>query len=611
MNVPDGFVRAWFEVLVAGFANARDELARLDRQVGDGDHGETMLRAFRAGRAALDGSDDDAGDVDGRPDGRPGGRPGDDLLAAGRALMEGAGGASGPLIASLFLSLGTAVRDRGVLDAHAFAAGLAEARELVQRMGRCAPGDKTLLDALAPAADAASRAADDGQDLEAAWHAAAEAARNGRDATARMEGRRGRAAWVEGRGIGTPDPGATSLALILALGRDVARNEAATDDGSNLNAPRDLSSVADAASGESRAANGVTPEPGAPPTTSSSSADARAHAPAGKLLNDPADAVDQMIDGFVRAYPERVRRLGTTTVVVRTTPKPHGRVGLVIGNGSGHEPIAMGWVGEGMLDANAVGPIFTAPGPDLVARAVAAADHGAGVLLLVSHHEGDRIAGEMAAAIARIEGHRVETLLMYDDIASAPKGREADRRGGPGTAFVYKIVGQALEEGLDLGAAKALGERIRGATRTLSVAVAPGTSPVSGEPMFGLPPGEAFLGMGVHGEPGFARMPTGSVDAICERVVNALIDDAELAAGEVVVPFVNGAGGTSLMELLVAARSVFDHLDVAGIRHVRPLIGSYVTTQETKGFSVSLLRLDDDDDLRRWSAPCDVPFFQL
>jgi dihydroxyacetone kinase-like protein len=233
------------------------------------------------------------------------------------------------------------------------------------------------------------------------------------------------------------------------------------------------------------------------------------------------------------------------------------------------------------------------------------------VLLLISHHEGDRIAGEMAAQIARIDGHRVETLLMYDDIASAPKGREPERRGGPGTAFLYKIVGQALEEGLDLDAAKALGERLRDATRTLSVAVAPGTSPISGEAMFDLPEGEVFLGMGVHGEPGFARMPAGSVDAICARVVDGLVDDGELTAGETVVPFVNGAGGTSTMELLVAARAVFERLDEAGLRYVHPLIGSYVTTQETKGVSVSLLHVRDDDDLRRWTAPCDVPFFHL
>jgi dihydroxyacetone kinase-like protein len=318
-----------------------------------------------------------------------------------------------------------------------------------------------------------------------------------------------------------------------------------------------------------------------------------------------------MIEGFVAAFPDRVRRLDGDPIVVRAAPKPEGRVGMVIGNGSGHEPVAMGWVGTGMLDANAVGPIFTAPGPNLIARAIAAADRGAGVLLLISHHEGDRIAGEMAAQIARIEGHRVETLLMYDDIASAPKGREPERRGGPGTAFVYKIVGQALEEGLDLAGAKALGERVRDATRTLSVAVAPGTSPVSGESMFALPEGEVFLGMGVHGEPGFARMPAGSVDAICERVVDALIEDADLAAGETVVPFVNGAGGTSMMELLIVARGVFRRLDEAGIHHVHPLIGSYVTTQETKGASVSLLHLRDEETLRRWTAPCDVPFFRL
>ncbi len=577
----EGFVRAWLAALAHAFESRRDELTRLDRAVGDGDHGDTMVRAFGAAHRALATSD-----VASRATGATPAGEADDLLIAGRALLDAAGGASGPLMASVFLSLGRVVRERGAFDADTFAAGLAEARNLVQRMGRSSPGDKTLLDALTPAVEAA--ASEPGSDLETAWRNAAQAADAGRDATTRMEGRRGRAAWVEGRGVGSADPGATSLALILEAGLQAL---ARAQDGPTAKA-------ASRAGAERRAASD---SDGTGPRT----------APAGKLLNDPSDAVDEMIDGFTAAFPARVRRWGDAPIVVRSEPKPHGRVGMVIGNGSGHEPIAIGWVGTGMLDANALGPVFTAPGPNLIAEAIAAADCGAGVLLLISHHEGDRIGGEMAAELARIDGHRVESLLMYDDIASAPKGREPDRRGGPGTAFVYKIVGQALEEGLDLKAAKALGERIRNATRTLSVAVAPGTSPIDGEPMFELPDGEVFLGMGVHGEPGLARMPAGSVDAICERVVDALVEDADLASGDRVVPFLNGSGGTSMMELLVAARAVFAQLDSAGIRHLHPLIGSYVTTQETKGLSVSLLRVDDDETLRRWIAPCAAPFFHL
>ncbi len=568
-------VGVWLADLAATFALAADDLARLDREVGDGDHGETMRRAFAAAgrtRAAATPEPADAA-----------------LERAGQAILDAGGGASGPLIASVFIGLAAAARQRGALDAAAVADGLERARDLVVRMGRCAPGDKTLLDALAPAAEAARSAveAEDGAvAIASVWGAAASAAARGREATADMAGRRGRAAWVEGRGAGTPDPGATSMALILDSAARVARG--------------DVAASADAAlppEADHRTGDGDGPDP------------LRAAA-AGKLLNRPADLVDEMIDGFVAAYPERVRRVDGTSVVARATPKPAGRVGLVIGNGSGHEPIAMGWVGTGLLDVNAVGPVFTAPGPRAIVRAIAEADRGAGVLLLISHHEGDRIGGEMAAEMARLAGHEVETLLMYDDVASAPKGRESDRRGAPGTAFVYKIVGAALEEGMDLAEATRLGERVRDRTRTLAVALAPGTSPLTGEPMFSLPEGEAFIGMGVHGEPGFARMPSHPLDAVCDRVMDGLIEDGAYASGETVGVFVNGSGGTSLMELLAASRSVFQRLEHEGIRHVAPLIGSYVTTQETKGFSVSLCRFDDDD-LRRWTAPSDAPFFHL
>ena len=568
-------VDVWLADLATTFARAADDLARLDREVGDGDHGETMRRAFAAAERTRSAGASEPADAA--------------LERAGQAILDAGGGASGPLIASVFIGLAAAARQRGALDAAAVADGLARARDLVVRMGRCAPGDKTLLDALDPAADAARRAiASEGGAVEivSAWSAAATAAAHGRDATATMAGRRGRAAWVEGHGAGTPDPGATSMALILASASRVARGHVTK-----------AGAAAPATDAERRMVDG-------------DGADPRRAAAAGKLLNRPADLVDEMIDGFVAAYPDRVRRVEGASVVARATPKPTGRVGLVIGNGSGHEPIAMGWVGTGILDANAVGPVFTAPGPRAIVRAIAEADQGAGVLLLISHHEGDRIAGEMAAEMARLAGHEVATLVMYDDVASAPKGRESDRRGAPGTAFVYKIVGAALEEGMGLAEAKRLGERVRDGTRTLAVALAPGTSPLTGEPMFALPPGEAFIGMGVHGEPGFARMPSYPLDAVCDRVMDGLIEDGEYVSDETVGVFVNGSGGTSLMELLAASRSVFRRLEREGIQHVAPLIGSYVTTQETKGFSVSLCRFDDTD-LRRWTAPSDVPFFHL
>ncbi len=327
-----------------------------------------------------------------------------------------------------------------------------------------------------------------------------------------------------------------------------------------------------------------------------------------KLINAPERIVDELIEGYVAAYGDYVSRIKDRRVVVRAKPKVTGKVGLVIGNGSGHEPIAVGWVGRGMLDANALGEIFAAPAPTLIADAIRAADRGAGVLLLVSQHAGDVINAELAVELAQGEGIDVEPLLMYDDIASAPKGREDERRGAPGTTFIYKIVGARAEEGADLAELKSLGERVRDNTRTLAAAVAPGISPLTGEPMFTLPEGEIFLGMGVHGEPGFRRMKSASADEVVAAMTEGILADLPFESGDEVLAFVNGAGGTTLMELLIAYRALAATLAERGIRTHRPLVGEYITTQEMAGLSISLCRADAEMK-RLWDAPVAVPFF--
>lgn len=327
-----------------------------------------------------------------------------------------------------------------------------------------------------------------------------------------------------------------------------------------------------------------------------------------KLINNVASIVDEMIDGYIAAYGDYVDRLPGRRVVVRFTPKEPGKVGLVIGNGSGHEPIAVGWVGRGMLDANALGEVFAAPAPDLILDAIRAADRGAGVLLLISQHAGDVLSGEMAVELARAEGLQVEPLLMFDDIASAPKGHEEERRGAPGTTFIYKVVGAGAEEGTSLMTLKALGERVRDNTRTLSAAVAPGISPLTGKPMFTLPDDEIFLGMGVHGEPGFRRLPVAPADEVVAAMMDGILADLPFTAGDEVLVFVNGAGGTTLMELLIIHRAVDAVLKEHGIRPYRPLVGEYVTTQEMAGFSISLCRADEEIK-RLWDAPVAVPFY--
>jgi phosphoenolpyruvate---glycerone phosphotransferase subunit DhaK len=328
-----------------------------------------------------------------------------------------------------------------------------------------------------------------------------------------------------------------------------------------------------------------------------------------KLINALERIVDDMIEGYVAAYGDYVKRYEHhPRVIVRANPKAKGKVGLVIGNGSGHEPIAMGWVGQGMLDANAVGDIFAAPPPDLILESIRAAHRDAGVLLLISRHSGDVINGEMAVELARMEGLEVEPLLMYDDISSAPKGHEEERRGAPGTTFIYKIVGASAEESASLAELKALGENVRDNTRTLAAAVAPGISPLTGKPMFTLPEDEIYLGMGVHGEPGLKSVKVKNADDIVADMMEAILQDLPFKRGDKVLVFINGMGGTTLMELLIVRHAVDAILREHGITPYKPLVGEYITTQEMVGFSISLCRCDAEMK-RLWDASVSVPFF--
>ena len=329
-----------------------------------------------------------------------------------------------------------------------------------------------------------------------------------------------------------------------------------------------------------------------------------------KILNTTETIVDDMIQGYVAAHSDRVAIGPKPRVVVRAEKKRYGRVGLVIGNGSGHEPIAMGWIGRGLLDSNAVGEVFAAPPPDLIVDGIRAAEFGAGTILLISSHAGDILNSEVAIENARDLGIDVRPILMYDDISSAPKGQEEKRRGAPGTAFVYKIVGAAAEEGRDIEGLILLGERVRDRTRTLGVAVAPGISPLSGEPMFELSSDEMFIGMGVHGEPGIGRRKLGQAHEVVGEIMTQIMEDLPFGHGDEVIPFINGSGGTTLMELLIIYGEVARFLDERKIQAFKPLVGEMVTTQEAGGFSISLLKTDDEMN-QLWTAPCSAPYFHL
>ena len=328
-----------------------------------------------------------------------------------------------------------------------------------------------------------------------------------------------------------------------------------------------------------------------------------------KLINEPDQIVDEMLDGFCAAYSDIVRREGDR-LVTRAQPKAPGKVGLVMGGGSGHEPAMLGWIGPGLLDVNIVGEVFTAPGPGPILDGIRAADRGGGVLLCVSHHEGDRLNAELALEFCELEGiDNVDMVLLYDDVASAPKGRESERRGTAGLFFVWKMLGAFCEGAVDLPAAKALAEKVRENTRSLAMSLSSCASPVTGKVMFEMAPGEMEIGMGLHGEIGRGRQQALSADETIDLMLPPILDDLPFQAGDEALVLLNNSGGMTLMELFILYRRVAFKLSEAGIRVYKSWIGSYATTLETAGFALSLCRVDDQLKAL-WDAPANGAYMK-
>jgi dihydroxyacetone kinase-like protein len=328
-----------------------------------------------------------------------------------------------------------------------------------------------------------------------------------------------------------------------------------------------------------------------------------------KLINLPENILAEMLEGFAAAYSDIVS-LTDDGLIVRRHPKARGKVGLVIGNGSGHEPAMIGFVGEGLFDVNVPGEIFTAPGPERIVQGIKAADRGAGVLLCVSHHAGDLMNAELALELCQMEGlANVEMVVLYDDISSAPKGREPERRGTAGLFFVWKMLGAYAESGASLPECKRIAEKIRDNTRTLAMALTSCAHPVTGETMFELPDDEFEIGMGVHGEVGFGRQKLVSADHTVDLMLPPLLEDLPFKPGDEVLVLLNNSGSLTLMELFILYRRVAVHLAAADIRVYKSWIGQYATTQEMAGFAISLCRVDDP--LKQlWDAPANGAYLK-
>ena len=315
-----------------------------------------------------------------------------------------------------------------------------------------------------------------------------------------------------------------------------------------------------------------------------------------KLINSAASVIAESLAGLAGAHPDLLV-LGDGAKFVRRAQPKRGKVALVSGGGAGHEPLHAGFVGYGMLDAACPGQVFTSPTPDQMLAATEAVDAGAGVLFIVKNYEGDVMNFDMAREMA---GSRVETVLTNDDVAVETSSYSTGRRGVAGTLIVEKIVGAAAEEGRDLAALKALGERVNALTRSMGVALTSCTVPAAGKPTFQIGEDEMEMGVGIHGEPGRRRVKLASADAIADEMVSAI--SGELGDRGDAILLVNGFGGTPAMELYVMYNAARACLEKRGIKIRRSLVGNYVTSLEMAGCSITVSLLDDNT-AKLWDAP--------
>lgn len=326
-----------------------------------------------------------------------------------------------------------------------------------------------------------------------------------------------------------------------------------------------------------------------------------------KIINNVDAVENEMVLGMEKAYPQYIKKLDCGNVVVRSRKK-EGKVALISGGGSGHEPAHGGFVGEGMLDAAVAGPVFTSPTPDQIYEGIKAIATDKGVFMVVKNYTGDVMNFEMAAEMAEMDGIPVKYVVTNDDVAVQDSLYTVGRRGVAGTIFVHKIAGAKAEEGAELEAVQAVAQKVVDNVRTMGMAIKPCTVPAAGKPGFELSDDEMEVGIGIHGEPGTHREPLKSADEIVDMLLEKILADIDYADSEVAV-LINGAGGTPLMELFIVNNHVSDVLAANGIKVYKTFVGNYMTSIEMDGFSISLLRLDDEMK-KLLDAKADTPAFK-
>lgn len=312
-----------------------------------------------------------------------------------------------------------------------------------------------------------------------------------------------------------------------------------------------------------------------------------------KIMNDPSQIVDEMVAGFVKTHDDLVELIPDTFAVKRKN-QPDGKVALVSGGGSGHEPTHAGFVGQGMLSAAVFGQVFTSPTPDQIEAAIKGVDRGAGTLLIIKNYSGDVMNFEMAQEIAEMDDVKVEKVIVDDDIAVEDSTYTQGKRGVAGTVLVHKILGAAADQGTSLDDLKDLGEKVINNTKTIGVALTGATVPEVGKPGFTLPEDEIEYGVGIHGEPGYKREKLKTSKEMVHELLGKLKKAFDLKSGEKYGVLVNGMGGTPLMEQYVFMNDVLNELESLGVTVGFKKVGNYMTSLEMQGVSLTLIKLVDD-----------------
>jgi dihydroxyacetone kinase-like protein len=325
-----------------------------------------------------------------------------------------------------------------------------------------------------------------------------------------------------------------------------------------------------------------------------------------KLINDPQDAPGEFLAGLALAHADILKVRLDPVYVVRVDAPVAGKTGIVSGGGSGHEPMHVGYVGKGMLDAACPGQVFTSPTPDQIEGATRAVDGGVGVLHIVKNYTGDIMNFEMAAELCQAQGIEVRAVIINDDVAVEDSLYTAGRRGVGVTVFAEKLCGAAAQRGYDLARVEALCRKVNGNGRSMGMALTSCTVPAAGKPTFELGAGEMEMGIGIHGEPGRERMPLLPAAELTARMAGSVLADLPFRSGDEVIAMVNGMGGTPLMELYIVYGELERILRGMEIRVARRLVGNYITSLEMAGCSISLLKADDEM-VSLWDDPVLTP----